>query len=161
MISQHNNNNITVDARNCCYYVSISPFTLYLHQTPLQFLPTPFPCQPCCDRSCIRQHSPCCHSSISRSSFWIFLLDLGTVLFMFITMFTTKYATSVWWCFLVCLLSLAIMGIPSEAAQQGIINVKPVWYLSGSGLIRSSKIIVLTAHTWGVFGPFVGAQNLA
>ncbi len=47
---KNNNNDVTVDVRSCCYFVSISPFAHLLHPNP-----TPFPYQPCCGISFMRQ----------------------------------------------------------------------------------------------------------
>ncbi len=68
----------------------------------------------------MRQNSQYYHNSISWSLFLIFHLAWGTVLFTFLAMFVIKYATSSWWCFWVCLLSLVIACLPWEAAQLGI-----------------------------------------
>ncbi len=61
-----------------------------------QFLPSPFPCQPCCGFSGTRGHSRCCHNSTSWSSSVIFHLAQGTIFLTFVAMFVAKYAASGW-----------------------------------------------------------------
>ncbi len=81
--------------------------------------------QPCYGLSCMRRHSHCCHISIRWSAFLVLHLAWDTVLFMFVAIFVTveihniRLVTHL----LVCSLSLAVVGIPPEAAQPIIVNV--------------------------------------
>lgn len=58
--------------------------------------------------------------------------------------FSAIKACNIWMVKLACSLSLAIAGIPLEAARPRVVNIKHV--------INSSKIILMTSDKWWFFG---------
>ncbi len=96
--------------------------------------------------------------------FLIFHLAWGTVLFLFVAIFVTRYATSGRSRVPVCLLtgdcgySVGGSQIWSQKYQTCLIFTIQDW--GGSDSTGSNKIIALTLHIWGLFGQIVGCDKL-
>lgn len=62
-----------------------------------------------------------------------------------------KYATSGYWCSSVYPFSLAIVGLPLEAAQHGFLTIKQVWYCLVCGQHKAGLLVLLLCFLFPVF----------